>query len=224
MVIKALRAAAKQAAGGEELLLDQRGLLADAVAVAANDDFAVAGPLLGSPAAAACCELLYSAKVRRIILLGLAGGLAADNCRIAVGDLILPRGCLSEEGTSGLYGAKHEWEMLPGRLQQQLETELAAAPVQPALHRGFVWTTDAPYRESPAKVEKFRSRGAIAVEMELAAVSAVCRYRKIELAALFVTSDILTDSWQGAFGAASRSTGLQSAAAAAVRTAVTREK
>jgi len=43
-----------------------------------------------------------------------------------------------------------------------------------AFQTARVWTTDAPYRETPAKIESRREEGCIAVEMEAAAFSC-CR-------------------------------------------------
>jgi purine-nucleoside phosphorylase len=41
-----------------------------------------------------------------------------------------------------------------------------------ALHRGATWTTDAPYRETESAIARARQLGALAVEMEAAALYA----------------------------------------------------
>lgn len=41
---------------------------------------------------------------------------------------------------------------------------------------GKVWTTDAIYRETKAKLEARKNEGCVAVEMELAGVQAVCDF------------------------------------------------
>jgi nucleoside phosphorylase len=41
------------------------------------------------------------------------------------------------------------------------------------------WTTDGPYRETPAKVCLLRAEGCLAVEMEAAAFFAVARFRGV---------------------------------------------
>lgn len=68
---------------------------------------------------------------------------------------------------------------------------------------GRVWTTDAPYRETPAKIESRRTEGCIAVEMEAAALAAVARFRGVPLGhLLYGGGDDLTGaawdnrSWQ----------------------------
>jgi purine-nucleoside phosphorylase len=44
-----------------------------------------------------------------------------------------------------------------------------------AVHRGAAWTTDAPYRESEEAIAAAREHGALAVEMEAAALYAFAR-------------------------------------------------
>ena len=56
---------------------------------------------------------------------------------------------------------------------------------------GKVWTTDAIYRETRNLVEKRKSEGCIAVEMELAGMQAVCDFYNIELYDFLVTGDIV---------------------------------
>src|SRR5207244_13069130 len=53
-------------------------------------------------------------------------------------------------------------------------------PVQ----QGLIWTTDAPYRETPLKIQQFEEAGVHAVDMEMAALFAVGHYRHCEVGAL----------------------------------------
>src|SRR5205807_5887910 len=46
------------------------------------------------------------------------------------------------------------------------------------IHRGAAWTTDAPFRETEAAIERARSRGILAVEMEAAALYAFAQARQ----------------------------------------------
>jgi purine-nucleoside phosphorylase len=59
---------------------------------------------------------------------------------------------------------------------------LAALPVP--MHRGMVWTTDAPYRETEDAIEAARAQGALAVEMEAAALYAFARARRRDVLCL----------------------------------------
>ena len=66
-----------------------------------------------------------------------------------------------------------------------------------AFHAGKVWTTDAPYRETEAKVREYGSQGILAVEMEMSALFTVARFRGVALAGLLVVSDELSNlTWR----------------------------
>ena len=56
---------------------------------------------------------------------------------------------------------------------------------------GKVWTTDAIYRETKAKLEARKNEGCLAVEMELAGVQAVCNFYEWNLYDFLATGDVL---------------------------------
>jgi nucleoside phosphorylase len=63
-----------------------------------------------------------------------------------------------------------------------------------------VWTTDAPYRETASKVNTYRERGVLAVEMELSALMTLAVYRSVKLAGLLVVSDeVFALKWHRGF-------------------------
>jgi purine-nucleoside phosphorylase len=65
---------------------------------------------------------------------------------------------------------------------------------------GHVWTTEAPFRETPQKIRKFQQREAIAVEMELSAFLKVCNFYGLEVGALLVVSDeLFTFRWKSGY-------------------------
>jgi purine-nucleoside phosphorylase len=51
------------------------------------------------------------------------------------------------------------------------------------------WTTDAPYRETPAKVQRRRAEGCTVVEMEAAAFFAVAQFRDVTLGQILYGGD-----------------------------------
>jgi purine-nucleoside phosphorylase len=66
--------------------------------------------------------------------------------------------------------------------------------------RGTVWTTDAPYRETPTKVKTYQDKGVLAVEMEMSALMTLAMYRAVRLSGLLVVSDELFDlKWHSGF-------------------------
>ena len=83
---------------------------------------------------------------------------------------------LRDEGTSYHY--------LPPAEFAAADPALADAAVQAlrgagqTIYRGAAWTTDAPFRETAAAIERARARGILAVEMEAAALYAFAQARQ----------------------------------------------
>ncbi|MDY0041761.1 MAG: nucleoside phosphorylase [Desulforhabdus sp.] len=156
---------------------------------------AVAGPSLGAPQTIMILEKLIALGIRDVLALGWCGSLQPH---VAIGDVVLPTGAISEEGTSGHYlmdGGQ------PGPAME-LMTSLKQAFVESSLpiHEGNVWTTDAPYRETVGKVLKYKAEGILAVEMEVSALFTVACFRQIRLAAALIVSDALHSlSWTHGF-------------------------
>ena len=82
---------------------------------------------------------------------------------------------LRDEGTSYHYLPPSQWSVAPDGLLAALDGAFTGT-VQP-VHRGASWTTDAPFRETPAAIDAMRELGVLAVEMEAAALYAFARAR-----------------------------------------------
>jgi uridine phosphorylase len=148
---------------------------------------ALVGPVLGAPQAVMVLEKLVALGVRRLIGVGWCGSLQPH---VKIGDVVVPVGSFSEEGTSIHYPID---ELLPGPSPELLSVLLESLePLGLTLHKGMVWTTDAPFRETISKVVSFRERGALAVEMEASALFTVSKFRKVDTALLLVVSDELS--------------------------------
>jgi uridine phosphorylase len=160
-----------------------------------NARMALAGPMLGAPQAVMVLEKMIALGVRRVLALGWCGSLQPH---VRIGDVVIPRGAVSEEGTSPHYpigAAKPSpTPALVQRLMEVLGTESGT------FHEGRVWSTDAPYRETVSKVEEYQKLGILAVDMEVSALFTVAHFRGIELAAALAVSDELHDlSWRHGF-------------------------
>jgi purine-nucleoside phosphorylase len=57
---------------------------------------------------------------------------------------------------------------------------------------GKTWTTDAPYRETPAMIHARVEEGCLTVEMEAASLLAVAQYRHVKLGQLLYAGDDLS--------------------------------
>jgi uridine phosphorylase len=157
--------------------------------------FAISGPFLGAPHAVMGMENLVALGARRIWALGWCGSLQPD---LRIGDLILPTTALSEEGTSQHYPVVEKFPRADEALCQMLDDALKNKGQ--SFVRGTVWTTDAPYRETPGKVKAYQEQGILAVEMEMSALMTLAMYRTVRLSGLLVVSDELFDlKWHSGF-------------------------
>ncbi len=165
-------------------------------------EMAVAGPMMGAPQAALTLDKLMALGVRRVIALGWCGSIQPH---VRIGDVVLPTGALSEEGTSAHYPLGPGMDPGPNDgLARALGEALAKEPLGPGsssteggdqrqtLHLGRVWSIDAPYRETVQKVLRYQRQGILGVDMETSALFTVARYRGIELACVLVVSDDLS--------------------------------
>jgi uridine phosphorylase len=153
------------------------------------------GPMIGAPQAVLVLERLIALGVTRVICLGWCGSLQAH---VTIGDLVLPAGAFSDEGTSAHYPIDSP---LPGPSQELFGLLKGVLSDESAVvHEGTVWSTDAPFRETVEKVMKYQHAGALAVDMETSALFTVAAFRKIQLAAaLAVSDDLSTLKWVHGF-------------------------
>ncbi|MGC9195825.1 MAG: nucleoside phosphorylase [Syntrophobacteraceae bacterium] len=154
-------------------------------ALAGSAPLAIAGPMLGAPQTILVLEKMIALGAARFIAVGWCGSLSA---RVKIGDIVLPLGAVSEEGTSSHYP---ECECAPSyQLIELLRPALQSTGK--TIHEGMVWTTDAPFRETCAKVKSFQTQNILAVDMETSALFSVARFRGVELGVVLVVSDDLS--------------------------------
>ena len=158
--------------------------------------FSITGPIVGAPYAVMLLENLIAWGVRRCIFVGWCGAISAD---VKIGDIVLPSAAIIDEGTSLHYGAEQgSVAEAPGEVCQEVEAILKHRRLP--YRRGRVWTTDGIYRETPDKIDKFRNRAALAVEMEISALYTVGHFRGVDIGALLFVSDELGQTrWRPGF-------------------------
>ena len=155
----------------------------------------LSGPFLGAAQSVMGMEKMIALGAKRVWVLGWCGSLQKD---LHIGDLVIPTSAVSEEGTSQHYPIGERIPETDEGLNQMLANSLQK--IGQSYCRGSVWTTDAPYRETPVKVKTYQDRGILAVEMEMSALMTLAIYRKIKLAGLLVVSDELFDlKWRPGF-------------------------
>ncbi|MCU0491038.1 MAG: nucleoside phosphorylase [Chloroflexaceae bacterium] len=140
---------------------------------------------MGAPVSAGfLLEEVIALGCRKFVACGGAGVLDPT---IAMGHLLLPTVAVRDEGTSYHY--------LPAAREVQADpVALAAIEATLAAHHVAylpikTWTTDALYRETPAKVRQRRAEGCQAVEMEAAAFFAVAQFRRVTFGQILYGGD-----------------------------------
>jgi uridine phosphorylase len=164
----------------------------------ASSPFSVIASPMGAPMAVMLLEQLIALGARRLLYLGFCGALTSS---YRIGDLFLPVHAIREEGTSYHYLPADIVPCASPQVQTVLQAQ--AQRRQLPVQQGPIWTTDAPYRETPRKIQQFQEAGVHAVDMEMAALFAVGHYRRCEVGALLVVSDeCYHPVWKPGFGAA----------------------
>lgn len=137
----------------------------------------------GAPAAVDTLETVLALGVKKIVLVGMCG---VFHERIEVGDVIVPKEILREEGTSHHYIGS-------GLLAQPDKNMLCS--ITKFMKRNFTVynertvSTDAVYRQTFRKEQSWREVGVVGVDMEASAVLAVCNYYKVPAVAILLASD-----------------------------------
>ena len=88
---------------------------------------------------------------------------------------VLIERALRDEGTSHHYRSSGRYARLDPDLRDSVER--ACESVSRPVYAGATWTTDAPFRETETAIERARSEGVLAVEMEAAALYAFAEAR-----------------------------------------------
>lgn len=120
----------------------------------------------------------------RYILFGGAGCL---NREIAHGKVMVPTAAYRDEGTSYHYAPAADYISIKNA---SVVAESMRSNGIPCV-LGKTWTTDAFYRETRNNYEKRKADGCISVEMECAAVQAMCDFRGFDLYPFFTSGDLL---------------------------------
>ena len=145
------------------------------------------GPMLGAPQTILVLEKLIALGVQEVVAIGWCGSIQPH---VRIGDIVLPSGGLSEEGTSPHYPVAMNHPGPSQDVVHRMKTLLEEAAS--TVHEGQVWTTDAPFRETVGKVTTYGEKGILAVDMETSALFTVANFRGIRLGVVLAVSDELS--------------------------------
>ena len=129
-------------------------------------------------------EVNWITGASKFIMFGSAGSLDSEATN---GKFVIPTESYREDGLSYNYAAPADYiEIKNSDVVKRIFDELKLPSIQ-----GMVWTTDALYRETKAKLKARKAEGCIAVEMELAGVESVCDFYGWNVYDFLVTGDVL---------------------------------
>jgi uridine phosphorylase len=138
----------------------------------------IVGLAVGAPFAVLVAEQLFASGCRLLLSVTSAGQITpvpGPSSGIVTPYFVLIDRALRDEGTSHHYLPPSTFAEADAALADRAFSALATLTVP--VQRGTVWTTDAPYRETEEAITAARRQGAVAVEMEAAALYAFARAR-----------------------------------------------
>lgn len=141
---------------------------------------------VSGPWISADIEELHAQGVKKVIIIGNCGVLDSkiDDCSI-----IIPTRGFRDEGTGYHYLPSSEiLDINPKYIDDFIKI---LNKYNFAYTKGYTWTTDAFYRETPNKIDYFKQRGAICVEMEGTAIAAVCQRLNMDYFTFYYAGDNL---------------------------------
>lgn len=157
-----------------------------------GENIVIVQALVGAPMAAAHIEELTAFGCRKYIVCGGCGVLG----ELAVGHLIIPVSAVRDEGTSYHYAPPTREIYMSKHAIQAIEAVLIEKNVPYV--KSKTWSTDAFYRETPAKIKLRKEEGCATVEMEASAFLALAKYLDIELGQILYAGDSLAgETWDG---------------------------
>ena len=187
---RALRLAQILLAAPMQVLNTNRGLWGYSGTAADGRALTIQSTGMGGPSAAIVAEELIGLGARRLVRVGTCGALDGA---LSLGELLVAEAALCEDGASRALGAAGRAEPDP-----TLRAALAAGGAR----SGLVVSTDLFYDPDPGRLERWATAGALAVEMEAAALFTVAARHGAAAACLLAVTDLLAGGGRERIGEA----------------------
>jgi DeoD family purine-nucleoside phosphorylase len=171
-------AVAQHLLDGPKMFNHSRGLWGYTGTAADGESLTIQATGMGGPSAAIVVEELIALGARRLVRIGTCGALVGE---LAIGDLVAAESVLPADGASAALGANGALGPDPGLLARLVDA--GAAP-------GTVVSSDLFYDPREGLAAGWVERGAVAVEMEAAAILRVAARRDVEAACVLGVSDV----------------------------------
>ena len=173
---RALRLAQHLLDAPMQVLNTNRGLWGYTGTAADGAPLTIQSTGMGGPATAIVAEELIGLGARRLVRVGTSGALAGQE----LGTMLVAGAALCEDGASRALG---------GGERAEADPELTAALERVAGPAVVVASSDLFYDPDTERPGRWRAAGAVAVEMESAALFTVARLRGVAAGCLLVVSD-----------------------------------
>jgi uridine phosphorylase len=158
---------------------------------------------IGGSYAVLVTEQLLASGVRVIVGLTSAGRVSR---KLQIPSLVVATAAIRDEGTSFHYLPASRSVTAPPGPVEPLASELKRLGLP--VCKGTVWTTDAPYRETPQQLDQYGEEGVLAVEMQAASLFALAQVRHAQIAVVAHVSNA-TDHVGESFNRGSEDEGVQ---------------
>lgn len=135
-------------------------------------EYGIVGCAVGASFAVLVAEQLFAAGCQFLVSVTSSGQIVRKDDPPY---FVLIERALRDEGTSHHYRPPERYATLETELRDRVETECRS--VSRPVYTGATWTTDAPFRETQAAIDRARSEEILAVEMEAAALYTFARER-----------------------------------------------
>jgi DeoD family purine-nucleoside phosphorylase len=156
-------------------------------ALADGEPLTIQSTGMGGPSAAIVLHELIALGVKRAIRVGTCGAL---DPKLGLGDLVVAREAIAADGTSAALGADrltHADKTLADALVAEAKRNSRAS--ERAYYDGRIVSTDLFYESDSERSLAWSAEGAIAVEMEAAALYAIGAKAAIPVACVLVVTD-----------------------------------
>lgn len=138
----------------------------------------------GAPMAVDLAERYRDSGAQKIVRIGTAGTLTKS---AQVGDIIIPFAAIRDEGTSKFYQSSEAPALSDVPLSLTLSNRLRQEAVN--VHNGIIWSTDGRWRETDGLIAQRMADGALATDMESAALFAFGQFHRMRTSSVSVISD-----------------------------------
>ncbi len=141
---------------------------------------------MGTPSAAIVVEELIRLGARVLIRVGTAGALSS---RVRPGELVVATGAVPADGTTRQYLGGRPYAPVPSF---RVLAALKDAAGEDA-HAGLIVTEDGFYATTPEEARRWAGYGALAIEMESAAIFLLAQMRGVEAGTVLAVSNRVGD-------------------------------